>query len=160
MAGWSISPRRSMPGPVQARPQGGYEIPGIPDPNAGLNYMATDRDNDITNRQNRLGQIQERQRQFPGSRPGGSGLTGLNKHDSKGWAQMLDDQRFAAEAQSGQPLQVRGGQTPAPPPSFAELYQQSPDFFHSKNAKTGDYQYNPRSLYEQNALDHLRRWKG
>jgi hypothetical protein len=55
----------------------------------------------------RVAQTLERWRQYPGSRPGGTGLTGLHRNDSKGWTQMLNDNFQALQAQSDQPLQVQ-----------------------------------------------------
>ena len=119
--------------------------------------MYSDNDIDATNNRNRLAQIKERWRQHPGSRQGGTGETGLNKNDGQGWSRMQNDNIWAMEQErGGEPFQVRQVQTPNAPPSFAELYQQAPEFFHSKNAKTGGYQYQPRSLYEHNALGQLR----
>jgi hypothetical protein len=54
----------------------------------------------------RVAQTLERWRQYPGSRPGGTGLTGLHRNDAKGWTQMLNDNFAAMQAQSDDPLRV------------------------------------------------------
>jgi hypothetical protein len=54
----------------------------------------------------RIAQTLERWGQYPGSRPGGTGLTGLSRNDSKGWTQMLNDNFQALQAQSDEPLRV------------------------------------------------------
>ena len=51
---------------------------------------------------------QERWQRFPGSRPGGTGATGLQRNDSKGWSAMLNDNISGMEAMSGEPMPVRG----------------------------------------------------
>lgn len=53
-------------------------------------------------------QTQDRWKQFPGSRPGGSGLTGLNSNDAKGWTDMQNDNIAGLEAMNGAPVNVRG----------------------------------------------------
>ena len=53
-------------------------------------------------------QTQDRWQRFPGSRPGGTGATGLQSNDSKGWSAMLNDNISGMEAMSGEPIQVRG----------------------------------------------------
>ena len=53
---------------------------------------------------------QERWQQFPGSMPGGTGLTGLNSQDSKGWTDMQNDNIAGLRAMSDEPIQVQGVQ--------------------------------------------------
>ena len=45
----------------------------------------------------------------PGRAPGGTGSTGLASTDAQGYSDMLNEQREAAELQSGQPLTLRMG---------------------------------------------------
>ena len=56
----------------------------------------------------RLSATQDRWRQFPGSRPGGTGRTGLHSNDARGWTALQDDNLNALELMSDEPLQVRG----------------------------------------------------
>ena len=51
---------------------------------------------------------QDRWRRFPGSRPGGTGLTGLKSHDARGWTDMQNDNIESMQMMSDEPLQVRG----------------------------------------------------
>ena len=53
-------------------------------------------------------QTQARWKQFPGSRPGGTGPTGLNSQDAQGWTDMQNDNLAGMEAISGEPVNVRG----------------------------------------------------
>ncbi len=111
----------------------------------------------------RLQMLMDDWRQPPGAAPGGSGSTGLKSNDRKGWEIMLENQRWALNElreQGGQePMQVRAFQTQAEGPGFAELYQRNPDMFHAKD-RGGNYTYQPKTLYEHNALNQLRGWRG
>lgn len=52
----------------------------------------TDYDPELDQRLARLKEIRAKQAQYPGRRPGGSGLTGLLSTDAQGWSDMLNEQ--------------------------------------------------------------------
>lgn len=72
------------------------------DPRSVMNEM------DDLNAQDSIGRTQDRWSQFPGSRPGGTGMTGLQSNDSRGWAAMQNNNLESIQAMSDGPLQVRG----------------------------------------------------
>jgi hypothetical protein len=61
----------------------------------------------------RLKQIQDEWQQFPGRAPNGTGLTGLNPNDAKGYSDMLNEQtegmNLENEAQGKAPVIVKAG---------------------------------------------------
>ena len=61
----------------------------------------------------RMRQIHRLQAQYPGRRPGGTGLTGLASTDAQGWSDMLNQQTEAEnierEFDDQGPLRVRSG---------------------------------------------------
>ena len=78
----------------------------------------------------RLRYIRAQQAQYPGRRPGGTGLTGLASTDAQGWSDMLNQQTEAEnigrEFDEKGPLQVRSGyQLGGMAPSIAS----SPDWW-------------------------------
>ena len=84
----------------------GQQVPIENDPSQLRNWYE-----DI-NEQERLRQIMEQWDQNPGLAPNGTGPTGLNPNDSKGWARSRNDQTWASNAlrglQNQGPLQMRG----------------------------------------------------
>ena len=109
----------------------------------------------------RLQQLTDQWEQFPGSKPGGSGLTGLGRTGTaRDWSRMQNANIEGLNTLRGMnkqgPLQVRSAPMQKRmlqrPPSFAELYQKHPDAVLSD-------QYQPRDLYEQQAISHLRKWR-
>ena len=85
----------------------------------GRSFAETEDPSDPLNRLARLQMIREKQQQYPGRQPGGSGLTGLNPMDAGGWSDMLNEQTEAEniEREFGDkgPLTVEAdyGQAPA-----------------------------------------------
>ena len=78
----------------------------------------------------RLRYIRAQQMQYPGRRPGGTGLTGLASTDAQGWSDMLNQQTEAAnierESRGRGPLTVEpGAQYGGMAPSIAD----SPDWW-------------------------------
>ena len=61
----------------------------------------------------RLAELQEEFTRFPGAAPGGTGLTGLGKHDAQGYSRLLERQQEYMNLQrqaAGQgPMNVRWG---------------------------------------------------
>ena len=117
----------------------------------------------------RLQQLTDQWEQFPGSQPGGSGLTGLGRTGTaRDWSRMQNANIEGLNTLRGMsnqgPLQVRSAPSvkrvlPSPyAGSFVERYQQSGG--HDSEAQ-GDFvdTYRPRNLYEQKAIDHLRKWR-
>ncbi len=86
----------------------------------------------------RLKQIQDEWQQFPGRAPNGTGLTGLNPNDAKGYSDMLNEQtegmNLENEAQGKAPMRVRlGGEIASQGHGIAS------DPTSSLNTSTGPY---------------------
>lgn len=103
------------------------------------------------NKRAQLKQILERQRQYPGSSMGGTGLTGLEKNDAQGWSRLQNENTWAMNALRGlrglAPMNVQadygGTAFAAGPTGLHKLYQQAAkegwqvgDFQKAANAAT------------------------
>lgn len=90
----------------------------------------TDYDPEYEQRLARLQAIRAKQAQYPGRRPGGTGLTGLMSSDAQGWSDMLNEQIEAQnienEFRGRPPMNVKpGGELGGMPSSIAD----SPDWW-------------------------------
>ncbi len=67
----------------------------------------------ISSREARLKQIHDEWAQFPGRAPNGTGLTGLNPNDAKGYSDMLNEQtegmNLENQLQGKDPVTVKAG---------------------------------------------------